>query len=168
MKYLPQFFPSHWTLENEVFGIPFTDEISIGFVLRENNCYSYLLKEEFKLLKIKANILLDRSLLNLVQEFDNCEIKLYQIKGGTLVFWYSETDNFTAVRLLSHLYLQKLQHIFNGEFYFSIPDRDRITCWQTQDTEKNEQFINETIEDFNGSEYRLSKKIYSSSALFRK
>jgi|GEM_PF-5181033 len=58
MTYPPQFFPSYWSDDNEVFGIQFTDEISIGFVIREDGGYSYLLKDDFKNLNIKANSLL--------------------------------------------------------------------------------------------------------------
>jgi len=160
MNYLPQFFPSYWTNDSEVFGIPFTDEISIGFVIREIGGYSYLLKDDFNLLSIDTNTLLTSAINNLDKEFENCDIKEYKLNGGSVVFWNSENDNFTAVRILSTKYSSILKKIFPVDFYFSIPDRDLITCWYSTDDEENEKFTTETIEDFNDSEYRLSDKKY--------
>lgn len=80
MTYPPQFFPSYWSDDNEVFGIQFTDEISIGFVIREDGGYSYLLKDDFKNLNIKANSLLTLAIKNLDNEFENCDIKEYKLK----------------------------------------------------------------------------------------
>jgi uncharacterized protein YtpQ (UPF0354 family) len=160
MKYLPQFFPSYWIDKYEVYGIAFTNEISIGFVGREDGGYTYLLKDEFIKLNIKLKELLKSSISNLDEEFENCEIKEYKLSGGSIAFWNSENDNFTAVRFLSLRYLSVLKKIFKDDFYFSIPDRDLITCWQTTDAEEMEKFRNETIEDFENSEYGLSNKIY--------
>ena len=77
-----------------------------------------------------------------------------------MVSWNSENNNFTAIRILSLKYRNELNNIFKGDFNFSIPDRDLITCWKTIDKEINEKLSNETIDDFNESEYHLSKKIY--------
>jgi hypothetical protein len=77
-----------------------------------------------------------------------------------LVSWNSDNDNFTAIRILSLKYRNELNNIFKGDFNYSIPDRDLITCWKTIDKEENEKFSNEAIEDYNESEYYLSKKIY--------
>jgi len=165
MTYLPQFFPSYWSDDNQVFGIQFTDEINIGFVIREDGGYSYLLKDDFKNLNIKANSLLTLAIKNLDNELENCDIKEYKLKGGSLVFWNSEKDNFTAVRILSTKYSSILKNIFSEDFSFSIPDRDLITCWQSTDKEEIEKFTNETIEDFNDSDYGLSDRIYQYSKI---
>lgn len=159
-KYLPQFFLTFWTDEYDIYGIPFVDEISIGFVERENGSYSYLLKKDFSHFDISPTKLLEISIKNLENEFENCDIKEYKLKGGSVAFWNSENDNFTAVRFLSSKYLSVLKNIFKGDFYFSIPDRDLITCWLTIDKEEIEKFKNETIEDFKNSEYGLSKNSY--------
>ena len=160
MKYLPQFFPAFWTVEYEVFGLPFTDEICIGFVERKYGGYSYLLNDEFVKLKIKPKDLLKISINNLENEIENCNIKVYKLGSGSIAFWCSMNDNFTAVRFLSHKYLSLLKKIFNNDFYFSIPHRDLITCWQTMDKDEMEKYENETIEDFDNSDYKLSKKVY--------
>jgi uncharacterized protein YtpQ (UPF0354 family) len=165
MNYLPQFYPSYWTDDHQVFGIPFIDEISIGFVTRDDGAYSYLLKNDFSTLNVNATFLLDTSIRNLETEFESCEIKEYEIKGGRLVFWYSENDNFTAVRILSKKYLAIVKKTFDNDFNFSIPERDVISCWQTIDENENISLENETIEDFNDSEYGLSPKVYRYSSI---
>lgn len=163
MNYLPQFFPSLWLHDNEVYGIPFTEEISIGFVNREKGGYTYLLKEEFENLNIESKDLLFSAIKNLENEFENCDIKEFKIKGGILVSWNSENDNFSAIRILSKKYRNELNKIFKDDFNFSISDRDLISCWQTTDIDENEKFKNEAIEDYNESEYWLSNKIYKFS-----
>lgn len=165
IRYLPQFFPIYWTEEYGIYGISFVDEISIGFVERENGSYSYLLNDNFTKLDISPTDLLESSIKNLENEFDNCEIKEYKLNGGSVAFWNSENDNFTAVRLLSSKYVSVLKNIFKCDFYFSIPDRDLITIWQTTDQAEIEKFKNETIEDFENSEYQLSKSIYRFSEI---
>jgi hypothetical protein len=159
-KYLPQFFPSFWKEEYGIYGIAFDNEICIGFVERENGGYSYLLKDDFSKLDISPSELLKISIKNLENEFENCEIKEYKLQGGIVAFWNSENDNFTAIRLLSSKYISVLKNIFKSDFYFSIPDRDLITCWLTTDKNESEKFKNETIEDFENSEYGLSKNFY--------
>jgi uncharacterized protein YtpQ (UPF0354 family) len=163
MTHLPQFFPCNWTDTAEVFGIPFTEEISIGFVTREDGSYSFLLKDDFVKLNISAALLLETSIANLDTEFEECEIKQYDINGGSLVFWYSENDNFTSVRILSTKYSSLLKKIFGSDFSFSIPDRDLISCWQTADENENDKFANETFEDYTKSDYYLSDKVYKYS-----
>ena len=161
IKHLPQFFPNFWSDEYNVYGISFVEEISIGFVERVNGGYSYLSKDDFSNLHISPTQLLDITINNLDNEFENCDIKVYKLKGGSVAFWHSETDNFSAVRILSPKYLSILKNIFKGYFYFSIPDRDLITCWLTTEKDEIEKFKNETIEDFENSDYGLSRNIYS-------
>ena len=163
MNYLPQFFPSSWTSEHQVFGIPFTDEISVGFVTRNDGVYSYLQRDEFDEMKVDANVILDTAVKNLDAEFNDCEMKEYKISGGRLVYWYSEDDNFTAVRILSSKYSSILMKIFNGDFSFSIPDRDLISFWKTDNEAENSKFAIETTEDYDKSDYRLSNKVYKYS-----
>ena len=75
-------------------------------------------------------------------------------------FWYSENDNFTAVRVLLKKYRNILNEIFHSEFFFSIPHRDLITCWFTTDKVENNKFIEEINEDYNESDYKLSNAVY--------
>jgi len=167
MNWLPQFFPSSWTRDHQVFGIPFTDEISIGFVTRDDGAYSYLQVEDFDKLKVQPNVLLNMAVMNLDGEFDECEIKEYKINGGKLVYWGSENDNFTAVRILSGKYARVLLKIFGGDFNFSVPNRDQISCWKTDSDNENTKFAIETAEDYKESDYNLSDKVYKYSNIKR-
>lgn len=159
-KLFPQFFPTFWKDEFGIYSIPFVDEISIGFVEREEGGYSYLLQSDYLKIGISTKELLNSSITNLEKEFEDCDIKEYNLNGGSMAFWSSDNDNFTAVRILSPKYYSVLKSIFKGDFYFSIPNRDLITCWLTSDKNEMNKFINESIEDFETSEYRLSKNYY--------
>ena len=152
--------PSNWVEDYEIISMSFTKEISIGFVLREESRYSYLLLEEFNNLNINLDKLYELSIYNLESQIEDCDIKEYKIEGGKMCFWYSENDNFTAVRVLLKKYRNKLNEIFNGEFFFSIPHRDLVSCWFTTDNIENSKFIEETNEDYNDSKYKLSNGVY--------
>lgn len=161
MKYLPQFFQQSWIKDYNVFGIKFTDEISIGFVERLNGGYSYLSNQEFTELELNKAELLSESILNLKTNLENCEIKIYKIEGGKVGFWNSENDNFTSVRILIPEYLNTIKENISENFDFSIPSRDIITCWKTESKSQNEKFEKETKEDFLEEEYYLSEKLYN-------
>lgn len=165
LEYIPQFFPKFWENEYDLKGVYFTDEISIGFVKSEDGHYSYLLNEEFTNLNCSLEELYKLSIQNLENNFEDCDLKHYKLQDGNLVFWSSDEDNFTAVRILSTKYLNILSNIFNGDFKFTIPERDTITCWQSSDESINNKFTQEASEDFDNSEYNLSKKVYQFSKI---
>lgn len=159
-KYLPEFFQKSWETEYEVFGIKFTNEVSIGFIERLESGYSFMSLKEFHELKLTSKELLSRAIDNLRDSIIECELKIYKLSGGKVCFWNSENDNFTAVRIL----LPEIQKIVKGKisenFNFSIPSRDIITCWKSESDSENLKFDKETKEDFNEEEYNLSKEIY--------
>jgi hypothetical protein len=158
--YLPQFFPINWIDEFNILGISFTKEIGIGFVNRFEGGYSYMSKEEFKILNIKSSELLKKAIENLKNGFESCEIKIYHTDIWKEAFWQSESDNFTSVRILIEGYYSLIQENLSKNFKFSIPSRDIITCWISDSIEKDQQNIDETIEDYNNEEYNLSPKVY--------
>ena len=159
-KFLPQFIPSYWVEDYDIISMSFTKEISIGFVSREEFGYSFLLLDEFNNLNINLDKLFELSIYNLELQIEDCDIKEYKIEGGKMCFWYSENDNFTAVRVLLKKYRNILNEIFHSEFFFSIPHRDLITCWFTTDKVENNKFIEEINEDYNESDYKLSNAVY--------
>ncbi|MCC1485677.1 hypothetical protein [Winogradskyella immobilis] len=161
MNYIPQFFPEYWKTEHNVYGINFTNEISIGFVEKLDGGYSFLSNLEFEKLKIDSKKLLIESIKNLKNLFDNCDLKIYEIDGGKMGFWNSENDNFTSVRILIPEYRKIILENISENFSFSIPSRDIITCWKTDSKKECEKFKRETKEDFKEEEYNLSEKIYN-------
>jgi hypothetical protein len=93
-RILPQFFPRTWEEESGVYGITFTREVSLGFVVREEGGYSYLLTDEIMLTR---EDLLESALGNL-RKLDEClEVKLGH-PLDTTVLWLEAPDNFVAVR----------------------------------------------------------------------
>jgi uncharacterized protein YtpQ (UPF0354 family) len=161
LNYLPQFFLQSWIENYDVYGIKFTNEISIGFVEKLNGGYSYLSTQEFIELELNSTELLSKSINNLKNNLENCDIKIYKIDGGKVGFWNSENDNFTSVRILIPEYLNIIKSNISENFDFSIPSRDIITCWKTESNSQNGKFEKETKEDFLEEEYNLSEKIYN-------
>ncbi|MFY7709147.1 DUF1444 family protein [Tenacibaculum sp. MEBiC07804] len=159
-KYLPQFFIKSWETEYDVFGIKFTNEVSIGLIEKLESGYSFISSKEFRELEITPKELLSNAIDNLRNSITECELKIYKLNGGKICFWNSENDNFTAVRILLPEYQKIIKEKISENFNFSIPSRDIITCWKSKLNEENSKFDKETKKDFKEEEYNLSKKVY--------
>jgi hypothetical protein len=155
-KYLPQFFPKSWEAECDVFGMSFTEDVSIGFVVRENGGYSYLLNGDAINNAIDSQILLKESTSNLAELSAGAELKIAR-PPGAVVAWINANDNFAAIRIL----LPKVLNVFKQElgnfFYFTIPSRDLVLCWNKDAPEDiTNKHLDEAAEDFRTEEYNLS------------
>ncbi|GEM_PF-4789127 len=159
--FLPQFFQKRWSIEYGLYNIEFTKDICIGIVERVGGGYSYLPEDEFNKLGLSKKELLDFAISNLKSEFEDCELKFYKLKNGKLGMWYSENDNFTAVRVLIPEYRDLIINKISTNFKFTIPSRDIITCWISSSYEENSKFEKEAKEDFEDEEYNLSSKVYT-------
>lgn len=96
---LPQFFPRPWEDVHDVFGIAFTEDVTVGFVIRGDGGYSYLLKTDAQAQGISHANLLSESLHNLAEMRDGAELKIARPLAST-VAWVQAQDNFAAVRML--------------------------------------------------------------------
>src|SRR5688572_16445250 len=115
---LPQFFPRAWMAEHDVFGIPFTEDIGVGFVTREDGGYSYLQRTEGRVPMSSEEELLEQALGNLAQMRDGAELKIARPPGSTVI-WVKAEDNFAAVRMLLPSVKSKLSAELGANYLFT-------------------------------------------------
>ena len=163
MDCLPQFFPKSWIAEYQVFGMEFTEDVSIGFVRKEEGGYSYMLQDKFSSSSYSENKLLEEGLENLYNLNQNLEVKLAKPKGAVVV-WITAEDNFTAVRLILPKVQKFLRDNIGENFYFTIPSRDLMLCWNADaPNEVTSKHFREAIEDFKAEKYNLSPSVFQYS-----
>jgi hypothetical protein len=155
-KYLPQFFPKPWEAECDVLGMSFTEDVSIGFVLRENGGYSYLLKADEVHNAIDSKMLLKEAISNLAELSIGAELKIAW-PPGAVVAWINANDNFAAIRILVPKVVNILKQELGNSFYFTIPSRDLVLCWNKSAPQSiTNTHLDEAAEDFQTEEYNLS------------
>ncbi len=160
INYLPQFFPKFWTEEYGVYGISFTDDVSIGFILKSSNSYSFLLNDDFNHLEVSEEELYNKSFDNLRNISDSFDIHVAEPNGSKVIWWFLD-DNFNAVRLLLPEVVNYLKSELGENFLFTIPSLGNVLCWKiASSSELTEKHLKEAIEDFGSEEKQLSPNIY--------
>jgi hypothetical protein len=158
--FYPQFFPIQWINEYDIFGAPFTEDVAVGYVKRELNGYSYLLKNDFVEIGTTQDTLLDRSLKNLDKISATIQLLIARPGNFCEITWQAENDNFSAIRLLLPRIQKVIVENMGNNFLFTIPSRDIITCWSTDApiewTLKN---YKDSEDIFKEDDYRLSPKV---------
>lgn len=155
---LPQFFPREWQDAYSIYGIPFTEDVSLGFVVREAGGYSYVLEEDAENTSLDA--LLETGLGNLAGFGDNKQLHSASPPGATVI-WLTADDNFIAVRLLLPKVQEFIRRRLGESFLFTIPSRDQFLAWDLDapldTTLKHAQVARA---DFDSDEYNLSPHVY--------
>jgi len=158
-RVLPQFFPKHWLETAEIVCTDFPSRIRIGYVLRSDGRYSYIMKPEFTALSISLEEFHAAALTNLGR-LDSATISVGKVPGGSEAWISANDDNFAAARIL----LPEVQHEFQcelgEEFLVSLTNRDDCFCWSlTQSAERQEKHARETLAHFLEDEYNLTPDI---------
>lgn len=158
-RVLPQFFPRHWL---DAPGIVFTDfpsRIRIGYVLRADGSYSYILHEEFSGLEVSLQELHAAAVANL-ERLPSASISIGRISGGAEGWLSATEDNFTAARILLPDVRQEFAEALGEPFLVSLSHRDDCFCWSSvQSQERQQQHIREALERFSQEEYSLTPDI---------
>ncbi|ABC30320.1 conserved hypothetical protein [Hahella chejuensis KCTC 2396] len=160
----PQFCPSNWCDEYGVFGIPFTNEVSIGFVKVIESGYSYLLTSEFDGLGYNRDSLLSSSIDALGDDTSKVHMKVARPTGATVV-WLEAEDNFAAVRMLLPAVQAFVKKHVGDEVLFTIPSRDLVLLWNADaPVSLTNKHRLEAQEDFKNDDYALSPDVYKFTA----
>jgi uncharacterized protein YtpQ (UPF0354 family) len=158
-RVLPQFFPKHW-LENP--GIVFSDfpsRIRIGYVLRGDGSYSYVLDDEFVQLGISLHELHTAALTNLAR-LPSASISIAKVPGGAEGWLHATDDNFTAARILLPEVQREFTQALGEPFLVSLSHRDDCFCWSVaQSPERQQKHVREALERFLVEDYNLTPDI---------
>ena len=169
---LPQFFPAAWLNDApEILFSDFPSRIRVGYVVRKNGAYSYLLNQELLESGLTIEGVHASALVNL-QKLSSGKIRIARV-GGAAEGFISAEDNFAAARiLLPTLRLEFASHL-GHDFLATLPDRDQCFCWsQAQDVDRQLRHAAEAVEDFISEDYNLTPDILlvnpTTFRLFRK
>jgi uncharacterized protein YtpQ (UPF0354 family) len=158
-KVLPQFFPKHW-LDNP--GIVFTDfpsRIRIGYVLRSDGGYSYILDDQFAELGISVIELHVAAVANLAR-LPSASISIGKVPGGAEGWVHATDDNFAAARILLPSVQQQFVEALGEPFLVSLSHRDDCFCWSVaQSPERQQKHVREALERFLEEDYNLTPDI---------
>jgi hypothetical protein len=158
-RVLPQFFPEHWLDAPGIVFTEFPSRICIGYVLRNEDGYSYIVDEEFSALGLSVEELHGAALANL-SRLPSASVSIGKVPGGPEGWLSATDDNFAAVRILLPEVQREFRHALGETFLFTIPHRDDCFCWSlTQPPERQEKHALQALEDFLHEDYKLTPDI---------
>jgi hypothetical protein len=155
---LPQFFPAHWLDSSDMVSSDFPSRIRIGYVVRVQEGYGYINREEFSELRVSLADLHAAALENL-RALPASNIRIAQHPEGAEGYITAE-DNFIAVRILLPSARRLLLSKLGPEFYAVIPHRDECFCWSPKQSDlRQEGHARAALEDFRADAYQLTPDI---------
>jgi uncharacterized protein YtpQ (UPF0354 family) len=158
-RVLPQFFPKHWL---DTPGIVFTDfpsRIRIGYVLRGDGGYSYIMEDELAELGIPVSQLHTSAVANLAR-LPSASISIGKVPGGSEGWIHATDDNFAAARILLPSVQQLFEEALGEPFLVSLSDRDDCFCWSVkQSPDRQQKHIREVLARFLQEDYNLTADI---------
>jgi hypothetical protein len=158
-RVLPQFFPKHWL---DAPGIVFTDvpsRIRIGYVLRGDGNYSYILDGAFSQLGVSIEELHGIALTNFAR-LPSGQMTIGKVPGGWEGWISASEDNFAGVRILLPSVQREFRDALGDEFLFVLPHREWCFCWsRAQQSERQTKHAKDALEDFLHDDYNLTPDI---------
>jgi uncharacterized protein YtpQ (UPF0354 family) len=155
----PQFFPKHW-LENS--AIAFTDfpsRVRVGYVVRQEGCYSYIMEDTLSELHISVRELHAAAIANLAG-LGSASISIARVPGGAEGWISAEDDDFAAVRIRLPSVQREFSEALGEEFLVAIPQRDDCFCWSlTQQSKRQDKHAHDALEEFLREDYNLTPDI---------
>jgi hypothetical protein len=158
---VPQFFPAHWLADApDIVFSDFPSRVRIGYFLRDNGAYSYVMREQLDESGLSVQALHEAAVQNL-QSLPFPKLTVAKTPGGPEA-WLSDTeDNFNAARILLPE-LQKALVADLGEPFFAIlPCRDWCVGWSmNQAPEWQAKNRAEALRIFHEDDYNLTPDVF--------
>jgi hypothetical protein len=158
-RVLPQFFPKHWLDNPGIVSSEFPSRIGIGYVLRSDGLYSYLVEEELGTLGLSVAELHEAAVGNLAH-LPPAAISIGKVPGGAEGWLHAVEDNFAAARILIPAVQREFAQELGEPFLIALSHRDDCFCWSEQQSpERQRKHIREAVERFLAEEYNLTPDI---------
>jgi len=158
-RVLPQFFPRHWLDQPGIVFTDFPSRICIGYVLRDEGSYSYILDDEFSRCGFTLQELHAAAVANLAR-LPSASISIGKVPGGSEGWLSATEDNFAAARILLPEVQQDFAEALGEPFLVSLSHRDDCFCWSlAQVTERQQKHIGEARARFLQEDYNLTPDI---------
>jgi hypothetical protein len=161
---LPQFFPQHWLVgAPDIVHTEFPSRIRIGYVIRGEGAYSYLMREEFAASGLDLVQLHEFALRNLgALTMPNFQVA--RTPGGAEAYLADDVDRFTAVRILLPVVRRALVAELGDEHFAAIPCRDWFICWsKDQHHEFQAKNLRDARDIFLKDDYNLTPDVFAVS-----
>jgi uncharacterized protein YtpQ (UPF0354 family) len=156
---LPQFFPQHWLEHPGIVYSAFPSCIRIGYVLRGEGRYSYVLDEQCAALNLTLERLHAAALENLAR-LPSATISIGKVLGGAEGWISAADDNFAAVRILLPEVQQEFCQELGDGFLLTLSHRDDCFCWSAaQKAERQAEHARHSLEAFLNEDYNLTPDI---------
>ncbi len=158
-RVLPQFFPKHWLDKPGPVCSEFPSRIRIGYVLRSDSQYSYLLEEELGALDLSVGEVHEAAVANLAR-LPSGAISIGKVPGGAEGWLHAADDNFAAARILVPAVQREFTQELGEPFLLALSHRDDCFCWSEQQSpERQRKHAREALERFLAEEYNLTPDI---------
>ncbi len=156
----PQFFPAHWLTETcDIVHSQFPSRIRIGYVVRGDGSYSYLMGQEFKESGLSLRALHDAALHNL-RALPMPSMSVAATPGGPEAYLGKVEDNFTAARILLPVVQRELRKELGDDFHVALPCRDWMVCWsRDQSRAFQERNASDALKTFLSDDYNLTPDV---------
>ena len=136
-RVLPQFFSKHWVVNPGMVHSEFPSRIRVGYVLRGDDGYSFIVDDQFAELGISIGELHPAALANLAR-LPSASISIGKVPGGAEGWIHATDDNFAAARILLPNVQRKFMDVLGEPFLVSLSHRDDCFCWSLAQTQERQ------------------------------
>lgn len=156
----PQIMPPEYGQQAPIVSFPFGDTLSIGIVVDDENGCVYLTREDADRWQRTPESLLETAIENLHQA--SRELTMESTENDEVKFIGIETeDGFDAARILIPSLRGFIADRIGNPFYFGVPNRDFLICWNMDASDQFMQFAkNKLRKDFENQPYPLSPSVF--------
>lgn len=154
---MPQLMPAEYLVKLPLVHDPFVEGLVLGFVIDTEKAYSYISASDLGRWGVEIAEVREAAFDNLGARSAGMAINSFPRPNGFVAI--TAGDGFDAVRIMSMEMRQFIGEFLGTPFYFGIPNRDFLICWEsTDDAEFYNRFAEQISADFDQQPYPLSRK----------
>jgi len=154
---MPQLMPAEYLVKLPLVHDPFVEGLVLGFVVDTEKSYSYISASDIDRWGVEKSEIREAAFENLGERSSGMAMNAFPRPNGFVAV--TAGDGFDAVRIMSMEMRQFIGEFLGTPFYFGIPNRDFLICWEsTDDAEFYNRFAEQISADFDQQPYPLSRK----------
>lgn len=156
---MPQLMPAEFLAKIPLVHYPFIEGLVLGFVLDTEKAYSYISVSDMERWGVERAEIRGTAFENLGERSSGMAMNAFPRPNGFVAV--TAADGFDAVRIMSKEMRQFIGEFLGTPFYFGIPNRDFLICWEaSDDAEFYNRFAEQISADFDQQPYPLSRKTF--------
>jgi hypothetical protein len=160
----PQIMPTDYADRLPIITFPVGKSLVAGPVLDDERQYTSLKREDADRWQETPGSLFERAINNLDRASSDLELQVHGSKEVRLI-GIEKNDGYDAARILIPRLRSFIAERIGSPFYFGIPNRDFLVCWNTCAPEQFGEIMKKKLkEDFEARPYPLSPNIFEVDA----